>query len=57
VSDPNLVYSAQINATTGSRTDSGTSGVAIRSLPPLPGLITLTRPKKQNDNDDDEACP
>jgi hypothetical protein len=42
VSDPNLVYSAQINATTGSRTDSGTSGVAIRSLPPLPGLITFT---------------
>ena len=26
VSDPNLVYSAQINATTGSRADSGTSG-------------------------------
>ena len=42
VSDPNLVYSAQINASTGSRTDSGTSGVAIRSMPPIPGLITFT---------------
>lgn len=42
VSDPHLVYSAQINATTGSRADSGTSGVAIRSLPPLPGLITFS---------------
>jgi hypothetical protein len=42
VSDPNLVYSAQINATTGSRADSGTSGVSIRSMPPIPGLITFT---------------
>jgi hypothetical protein len=42
VSDPHLVYSAQINATTGSRTDSGTSGVAIRSMPPIPNLITFT---------------
>jgi hypothetical protein len=42
VSDPNLVYSAQINATTGTRTDTGTSGVAIRSMPPIPGLITFT---------------
>jgi hypothetical protein len=42
VSDPNLVYSAQINATTGSGANSGTSGVAIRSLPPVPGLITFT---------------
>ena len=41
MSDPNLVYSAQINATTGSRADSGTSGVAIRSMPPIPGLITF----------------
>ena len=41
VSDPNLVYSAQINATTGSGSDSGTAGVVIRSLAPLPGLITF----------------
>jgi hypothetical protein len=33
ISNPNLVYSAQINATTGSRTDSGTSGLFIRSVP------------------------
>ena len=37
VSDPHLVYSATINATTGSRPDSGTSGVIIRSVPALPG--------------------
>ena len=42
VSDPHLVYGAQIIATTGSRTDSGTSGVAIRSMPPIPNLITFT---------------
>jgi hypothetical protein len=39
ISDPNLVYSAQINATTGSRTDSGTSGLIIRSA--APSLITF----------------
>jgi hypothetical protein len=33
ISNPNLVYSAQINATTGSLTDSGTSGLFIRSVP------------------------
>lgn len=41
ISDPNLVYTAQINATTGSRTDSGTSGVVIRSAPTPPSLITF----------------
>ena len=41
VSDPHLVYSATINATTGSRPDSGTSGVVIRSVPALPGLVTF----------------
>jgi hypothetical protein len=41
VSDPHLVYSAQINAATGSRTDSGTSGLIIRSVPAPPSLITF----------------
>jgi hypothetical protein len=41
VSNPNLVYTAQINATTGSRTDSGTSGLIIRSVPTPPSLITF----------------
>jgi hypothetical protein len=41
ISNPNLVYSAQINATTGSRTDSGTSGLFIRSVPAPPSLITF----------------
>jgi hypothetical protein len=41
VSNPHLVFTAQINATTGSRMDSGTAGVAIRSVPAPPGLITF----------------
>lgn len=41
VSNPNLVYDAQINATTGSRPDSGTSGLIIRSVPVAPSLITF----------------
>jgi hypothetical protein len=41
ISDPNLVYSAQINATTGSRTDSGTSGLIVQSVPTPPSLITF----------------
>jgi hypothetical protein len=41
VSNPNLVYSAQINATTGSLSDSGTAGVVIRSMPPAPALTTF----------------
>ena len=41
VGDPHLVYSATINATTGTRSDSGTSGLMIRSLPALPALITF----------------
>ena len=32
VSDPFLVYDAQINAVTGARTDGGTSGFLIRSV-------------------------
>jgi hypothetical protein len=34
VSDPFLIYDAQINAATGSRTDTGTSGWLIRSVTP-----------------------
>jgi hypothetical protein len=41
VSDPHLVYTATINATTGSRSDSGTSGLMIRSVPAPPALITF----------------
>jgi hypothetical protein len=41
VSNPNLVYSAQINATTGSRTDSGTSGLITRSVPVPPSPLTF----------------
>jgi len=41
VSDPHLVYAATINATTGSRSDSGTSGLMIRSVPAPPALITF----------------
>jgi hypothetical protein len=41
LSNPNLVYSAQINATTGSRTDTGTSGLILRSLPVAPSPITF----------------
>jgi hypothetical protein len=41
ISNPNLVYTAQINATTGSRTDSGPSVLIIRSVPTPPSLITF----------------
>jgi hypothetical protein len=41
ISNPNLVYTAQINATTGSRTDSGTSGLIVQSIPTPPSLITF----------------
>src|SRR5215207_6996012 len=41
VSDPHLVYTATINATTGTRSDSGTSGLMIRSVPAPPGLINF----------------
>lgn len=42
ISNPNLVYNnALINATTGSRMDSGTSGLIIRSVPVAPSLITF----------------
>jgi hypothetical protein len=41
ISNPHLVYSAQINATTGSRTDSGTSGLIVQSVPTPPSLITF----------------
>lgn len=41
VSNPHLVYDAQINATTGSRPDTGTSGLIIRSVPVPPSLITF----------------
>jgi hypothetical protein len=42
ISNPNVVYNAQINAITGSRTDSGTSSVAIRSIPGPASTITFT---------------
>jgi hypothetical protein len=35
LSDPYVLYDAQINASTGSRTDSGTGSVVIRSSPTL----------------------
>jgi hypothetical protein len=72
ISNPNLVYNAQINATTGSRTDSGTSGLVIRSA--APSLITFQEAfsscedgnnghgmgqghgPKPHDNDTDEVC-
>jgi hypothetical protein len=41
VTNPNVLYSAQINAFTGSRTDSGTASVLIDSMPALPALITF----------------
>jgi len=41
ISNPHLVYSAQINATTGSRTDSGTSGLIVQSIPTPPSLIAF----------------
>jgi hypothetical protein len=42
ISNPHVVYNAQINAATGSRTDSGTSSVAIRSMPGLASPITFS---------------
>jgi hypothetical protein len=42
ISNPYLLYNnTQINAATGSRTDSGTASVAIRSIPSIPALITF----------------
>jgi hypothetical protein len=41
ISNPHVLYDAQINAVTGSRTDSGTASVVIRSMPSLPSLITF----------------
>jgi hypothetical protein len=34
ITNPNLLYQAQIDATTGSRTDSGTASMVMRSIPP-----------------------
>jgi hypothetical protein len=41
VSNPHILYDAQINATTGSRTDSGTAGLIVQSIPTPPSLITF----------------
>jgi hypothetical protein len=41
ISNPNLVYTAQINATTGVRSDSGTAGLIMRTVPPAPSLINF----------------
>jgi hypothetical protein len=41
IGNPHVVYDAQINATTGSRTDSGTSGLIVQSIPTPPSLITF----------------
>lgn len=41
ITNPNVLYTAQINAATGSRTDSGTASVVIRSMPILPSLTTF----------------
>ena len=39
--NPNVLYDAQINAVTGSRTDSGTASVLIRSIPAAPSTVTF----------------
>ena len=41
IGNPHVVYDAQINATTGSRTDTGTSGLIVQSIPTPPSLITF----------------
>lgn len=41
VTDPFILYTAQINATTGSRTDSGTASVEIRSIPTITNPATF----------------
>jgi hypothetical protein len=41
-SNPHIVYTAQINAATGSRSDSGTGSVLIRSMPGLASSITFS---------------
>jgi hypothetical protein len=41
VTNPFVVYEAQINATTGSRTDSGTGSVLIHSMPILPAVLSF----------------
>ncbi len=41
VGNPHLVYDELISATTGSRTDSGTSGLIVQSIPTPPSLITF----------------
>jgi len=41
ISNPNLVYTAQINATTGARSDSGTAGLIIRTTPAAPSLVNF----------------
>lgn len=42
ISDPNLIYNnTQINTTSGSRSDSGTSGLIIRTAPAAPSLINF----------------
>ncbi len=41
ITNPHVLYAAQINAATGSRTDSGTASVVIRSMPVPPSLTTF----------------
>lgn len=59
VSDPFVLYSAQINAVTGTRTDSGTSGFVIQNNPLAPATFqeaftsTAPPPPPVCEDDDD----
>ena len=41
IANANVLYEAQINATTGSRSDSGNAGLVLRSTPPLGATDTF----------------
>lgn len=41
ITNPHVLYTATINATTGSRVDNGTASVMIRSIPMLPSQTTF----------------
>jgi hypothetical protein len=53
ISDPNLVYTAQVNTTAGSRSDSGTSGLTLRTVPSAPSLINF---QEAFNSTEPEAC-
>jgi hypothetical protein len=66
VTNPNVLYDAQISTLTGSRSDSGTASVVVDSMPSLPSLITFqevfnsTEPVPSDcdgeDEDQDDDC-